>query len=90
MNDVIINPDGEIEFIYDDALAPLSALGTMQVKRASHVEPAGPGCSWTADMLPIGGPVLGPFATRAEALREETDWLLRKMIADVGIPKELL
>ena len=30
---------------------------------------------WYADMLPSGGPVAGPFATREEALRWEIQWL---------------
>jgi hypothetical protein len=34
---------------------------------------------WTADMSPVGGPVLGPFATRTEALQKETEWLDQRL-----------
>jgi len=30
---------------------------------------------WWADMLPVGGPVLGPFDNREQALDAETQWL---------------
>jgi hypothetical protein len=64
---------GRVRAIYNDALAPLLTEGDFTVTRASHVEPA-PG-GWTADMGPVGGPVLGPFALRETALAAETDWL---------------
>ena len=35
-------------------------LGTLAIKRASHVEPDGLG-RWHADLSPVGGPFLGPF-----------------------------
>ena len=31
--------------------------------------------AWTADMSPVGGPILGPFSFRYEALKAERDWL---------------
>lgn len=74
MNDIVVTCSGGVmRAIYDDALAPLLADGDFTITRASHVEPA-PG-GWTADMAPSGGPVLGPFSTRAEALTEEVAWL---------------
>ena len=39
---------------------------------------------WTADMGPSGGPVLGPFALRAEALAAEYQWIERNVIAGQG------
>lgn len=71
--------DGVVTYVYDDALVGLGeALGVATVTRASHVEPApGPGVAWTADMAPSGGPVLGPFPTRAEALAAERAWLTK-------------
>lgn len=70
-----IQPDGTLVVIYDDALQPLvAALGTPAIRRASHVEPTGDG-QWTADMSPVGGPMLGPFPLRGEALAAERDWL---------------
>ena len=67
----------QIKAIYDDRLQFLNRIGGFEIKRASHVEPTDDG-RWTADMGPSGGPVLGPFDTRAEALEEEKQWLLRK------------
>jgi hypothetical protein len=71
---VSIRPDGAIEFVYDDALRGLFALGRVTIRRASHVEPTSDG-RWTADLGPSGGPVLGPFDRRAEALAAERAWL---------------
>lgn len=31
--------------------------------------------AWWADMTPVGGPVLGPYETREEALDDEKVWL---------------
>ena len=51
------------------------SLGTVNIRRASHVEPTTEG-RWTADLSPVGGPMLGPFALRSEALDAEQQWLL--------------
>lgn len=65
---------GRMAMIYDDrAAGVLARLGSFTVSRASHVEPAEGG--WTADMGPVGGPVLGPFPLRADALAAERAWL---------------
>jgi hypothetical protein len=69
-----ISPDGELSFIYDDRLASLLDEGDAHTHRASNVEPA-EGGGWTADMGPSGGPVLGPFRLREEALAAEVAWL---------------
>jgi len=63
-----------MRFVYDDDLTALLELGEARITRASHVEPALAG-GWTADMAPAGGPVLGPFAKRADALAAEQAWL---------------
>lgn len=63
----------QIRFIYNDELQGLMTQGQAVTRRASHVEPDGAG--WTADMSPVGGPKLGPFTTRGEALQEEVAWL---------------
>lgn len=65
---------GKVEFVYDDRLSALLALGPSTTTRASHVEPAPQG-GWIADMAPSGGPVLGPFPLRADALDAERAWL---------------
>lgn len=64
----------EIVGIYSDAIVPLLDLGDVQIMRASHVEPA-PAGGWTADLSPVGGPILGPFPLRADALAEEVRWI---------------
>jgi hypothetical protein len=53
---------------------PLDALGRPTILRASHVEPDQQG-RWQADLSPVGGPVLGPFLRRSEALEAERSWL---------------
>ena len=39
---------------------------------------------WWADLLPVQGPVLGPFATNTEALAAEKAWLLAHDIPTAG------
>ena len=51
-----------------------SILGNLSIKRASRVEPTQDG-QWTADMGPVGGPMLGPFQRRCDALDAEMQWL---------------
>jgi len=69
-----IRPDGTLQAIYGEDV-DLGALGAVNVRRASHVEPAANGPGWTADLTPVGGPVLGPFQKRSEALTAEIAWL---------------
>jgi hypothetical protein len=66
---------GEIRFIHDDELRPILVEGTAHVQRASHVEPSIEGTTWTADMRPVGGGILGPFNTKQEALDAEVNYL---------------
>jgi hypothetical protein len=70
---LVIDPTGEVRCVYDEAL-PLAELGRLTIARGSHVEPSEVG-QWTADLSPVGGPLLGPFATRSEALSAECAWL---------------
>jgi len=69
--DLVIAPSGQARCIYSDAIE-LAALGRLAIARASHVEPDDQG-QWFAAM--IGGPVLGPFGTRGQALEAEQAWL---------------
>jgi hypothetical protein len=71
--DLIVSPDGTIRGVYAEAI-DLGVLGHLIISRASHVEPTHSG-DWTADLRPIGGPVLGPFERRSEALAAEIAWL---------------
>lgn len=68
-----VTPDGQIEFIHSDDLACLLDLGTPTIRRASNVEWGGQG--WSADLAPVGGPVLGPYRRRKDALAAEVAWL---------------
>ncbi len=70
---LLVQPDGTVLSIYQEAI-DLSAIGHPTIARASHVEPTQEGL-WQADLTPVGGPVLGPFGRRSEALQAELDWL---------------
>ncbi len=74
MSKFVIDQDGMIELIYADDLRALLTEGVASIQRASHVEPTIDG-QWTADMSPVGGPILGPYETRSEALGQEVQWL---------------
>ena len=71
--DLVIEPDGLVRCVYGEAIA-LTELGDLSIRRASHVEPDAEG-KWTADLSPVGGPVLGPFGRRSDALDAEQAWL---------------
>jgi len=74
--ELVVDAGGDVRCIYDEAL-DLRELGKLQISRASHVEPDWDGF-WWADMRPSGGPVLGPFRSRSEALGAEREWLRRE------------
>lgn len=70
---IYIDPSGNGRMVYDESL-DLRLLGDVDIRRASHVEPTTYG-HWTADLSPLGGPILGPFPTRSQALAAEVAWL---------------
>lgn len=70
---IVVEPKGSIRSLYDESL-DLSSLGQVSITRGSHVEPTADG-QWLADLSPVGGPQLGPFALRSQALNAERDWL---------------
>lgn len=70
---LVIDPRGSVRAVYAE-LIDLGALGRPVITRASHVEPDDRG-GWLADLGPVGGPVLGPFGRRSEALDAERAWL---------------
>ena len=72
--ELIIQPAGTARCVYDEAI-DLSQLGEVKIKRGSHVEPNEEGNKWSADLSPVGGPVLGPFDNRSDALQAEVAWL---------------
>ena len=71
--ELIVSGTGVVRCIYSEAF-PLSQLGNLSITRASHVEPNSVG-QWMADLSPVGGPVLGPFEFRTDAIAAEVDWL---------------
>ena len=70
---LVVEPSGTVRCLYDEAI-PLSALGSLSISRGSHVEPGTQG-NWLADLSPVGGPLLGPFSLRSDALQAERAWL---------------
>ena len=76
---ILISPDGTLHCLYSEAL-DLTALGQPAIRRASHVEPDAVG-QWRADLSPVGGPTLGPFPRRSEALKAEVEWLETNLLA---------
>jgi hypothetical protein len=76
---IVITPSGVVRCLYDEAL-DLHALGRPVIRRGSYVEPNQEG-RWTADLGPVGGPVLGPFRTRSAALAAERQWLEQNWLA---------
>ena len=70
---LLIRPDGRIECVYGEVI-DLSRLGSLQIRRGSHVEPTSDG-RWTVDLSPVNGPRLGPFPQRSAALAAELQWL---------------
>ena len=66
---IIVDVHGNARSIYTETIS-LSRLGSIKIRRGSHVEPIAGG-KWIADMSPVGGPKLGPFAVRSQALAAE-------------------
>lgn len=70
---LLVSAAGNTRLIHTDDL-DLRRLGNPHIRRASHVEPTSSG-SWRADLSPVGGPVLGAFPSRRDALAAEHAWL---------------
>jgi hypothetical protein len=68
-----IDLHGTLHCVYGEAI-DLTSLGLLSIRRASHVEPDNQG-RWWVDLAPVGGPRLGPFLKRSEALDAERAWL---------------
>ncbi len=70
---LLIDRHGHGRCLYGEEI-DLTALGTLTIQRGSHVEPDAAG-QWWADLSPVGGPRLGPYHRRSEALTAEQAWL---------------
>ena len=79
MMTLVVGPRGTVRCIYAEHL-DLGAIGPLRISRASHVEPDEAG-RWWADITPAGGPILGPFARRSDALAAERRWLDENLIS---------
>lgn len=79
-----VDPGGVVHGVYGEAV-DLAALGPVAIRRASHVEPDGQG-RWWADLSPVGGPRLGPFDRRSQALGAEQAWLDRLWLESAASP----
>ena len=71
--ELLVDSSGQIRCVYSEQLE-LTKLGVVRISRASYVEPDYRG-GWTADLSPLGGPVLGSFPVRSQALAAEVKWL---------------
>ena len=74
MIEVSIDEDGGAKAIYSDELAEYFAETGAKITRASSVEPGLDG-KWTVDLTVSGGPVVGGFRLRDDALKYEVEWL---------------
>ncbi len=79
---LLIHPGGQVTCLYDESI-DLASLGRLAISRASHVEPDEMG-RWHADLSPVGGPTLGPFDVRSQALDAERAWLEANWLTDPG------
>lgn len=79
---IVIAPDGTARCVYDEAV-DLRALGPLELRRASFVEPDEQG-RWHAELSPVAGPVLGPFEQRSAALAAEARWLDERWLTPAG------
>jgi hypothetical protein len=84
--ELLIAPEGLVRCIYGEEI-DLGALGPMTIRRASHVEPDESGW-WWADLSPVEGPKLGPFAVRSAALSAEAGWLSAHLLGQGGTLKK--
>ena len=73
MMQLIINPAGNVRGIYGEEI-DLHVLGSVEIRRASHVEPDEFGY-WWVDLSPVGGPKQGPFPHRSRAIDSEIRYL---------------
>jgi len=80
MTTLVVRPNGHVRCLYDETF-DLASIGALHIRRASRVEPDSSGRWWT-DLSPAGGPVLGPYPLRSEALTAERQWLEHSLVTD--------
>jgi hypothetical protein len=80
---IIIQPDGNPRCVYAEVI-DIAQLGRVNIRRGSHVEP-NDASQWIANLSPVGGPLLGPFALRSQALNAERHWLETNWLPSAGL-----
>ena len=70
---LLIERGGSVRCLYGETI-DLAALGSLEIRRGSHVEPDPQG-RWMVDLAPVRGPKLGPFKQRSDAVKAEQAWL---------------
>ena len=70
---VYVDPQGDLQFIYQEEIN-MEDLGASTIRRASEVEPI-EDSQWCANLARLGGPMLGPFKNRSEAIEAELAWI---------------
>jgi hypothetical protein len=73
---LLITPAGNTISLHSDDF-DFTRIGAARIQRASNVEPCDQG--WQADLSPVNGPILGPYAKRRQALQAEIDWIERNL-----------
>jgi hypothetical protein len=77
MMNLLVDVCGSIHGLYGEAI-DLNALGDLTIYRASEVEPDHTG-HWWADLALMGGPRLGPYTRRSDALGAEIAWIEQRL-----------
>ena len=73
--ELVVENTGAVRCVYAESV-DLRSLGHVNIRRGSHVEPTSDG-KWTADLSPVGGPILGPYESRSSAIEAELAWLAK-------------
>ena len=77
---VYVDEKGGLQFIYQEEIN-MEELGTSSIRRASDVEPT-EHSQWFANLARSGGPALGPFKNRSEAIEAELIWIQDQFARD--------
>lgn len=77
---LVIESTGQVRCVYTETI-DLTALGVLAIQRGNRVEPDAQG-QWFADLRLVGGPCLGPFGKRSDAVAAEVGWLESHWLAN--------
>jgi hypothetical protein len=82
---LIVDSYGTVQGLYTEAI-DLASLGRLSITRASQVEADCRG-AWWANLSLVGGPQIGPYPKRSEAVQAEVQWLEHTLFG-FGSPPE--